>query len=316
MVLTVHLKRFSPLGKKIGHHVQYDEQLSLQPYMSDGHYGPTYSLYGVICHAGGGPNSGHYYAFVKSREGQWFEMNDDSVTAISGPPTGKKTAYMLFYLRKKGEGLEAAVNMMTPRQKPNLAGGIKKRKEREGDEGAEDTGTKVSASFIGPLLPSSLLQPDTSDVKRQKMNGADPQASLVKKKIEAAAKVALTSLGDYASESEEDTVGPTKEKNGQVSSSLAHQGPSSPPPPPPPSSPSPSSQPPLTVPVPPASFYANSKKRKTLDDDSEVHKSDARQRFTQSRSKGYSSQSSHMSLFSRSRIGDGGKRNRNRPRGV
>ncbi len=33
----------------------------------------------------GGPNSGHYYAFVKSKEGRWFEMNDDMVQAASPP---------------------------------------------------------------------------------------------------------------------------------------------------------------------------------------------------------------------------------------
>jgi len=71
LVLTVHLKRFSPLGRKIGHHVDYDEHLSMQPYMSEDQFGPTYSLYGVICHAGGGPNSGHYYAFVKGGGDLW-----------------------------------------------------------------------------------------------------------------------------------------------------------------------------------------------------------------------------------------------------
>jgi ubiquitin carboxyl-terminal hydrolase 36/42 len=70
-VLTIHLKRFSPLGSKISHLVEYEDQLSLHPYMSQGQHGPGYSLYGVVCHAGGGPNSGHYYAFVKSRKGQW-----------------------------------------------------------------------------------------------------------------------------------------------------------------------------------------------------------------------------------------------------
>ncbi|KAA1466586.1 cysteine proteinase, partial [Dentipellis sp. KUC8613] len=99
MVLTVHLKRFSPLGRKIGHPVRYDERLSLGPYMSKGSYGPSYSLYGVISHAGGGPNSGHYYAYVKSGKGQWYEMNDDSVTRCQGAPLDKKNAYILFYIR-------------------------------------------------------------------------------------------------------------------------------------------------------------------------------------------------------------------------
>ncbi|KAJ7487742.1 hypothetical protein B0H11DRAFT_1720627, partial [Mycena galericulata] len=79
LVLTVHLKRFTPTGRKITNFVEYEERLSLKPYMSDEQYGPSYSLYGVICHAGGGPNSGHCYAYVKSGSGRWYEMNDESV---------------------------------------------------------------------------------------------------------------------------------------------------------------------------------------------------------------------------------------------
>ncbi|EPQ59110.1 cysteine proteinase, partial [Gloeophyllum trabeum ATCC 11539] len=102
LVLTVHLKRFTPMGRKIGHPLRYDERLSLQPYMSDGQYGPTYSLYGIISHAGGGPNSGHYYAHVKGSNGRWYEMNDESVTPVHSAPTNMKNAYILFYMRDKG----------------------------------------------------------------------------------------------------------------------------------------------------------------------------------------------------------------------
>ncbi|EGO02032.1 hypothetical protein SERLA73DRAFT_49755, partial [Serpula lacrymans var. lacrymans S7.3] len=99
VVLTVHLKRFSPLGRKIGHYVKYDDRLGLQPIMSEGQFGPSYSLYGVICHAGGGPNSGHYYAHVKGGNGQWYEMNDGMVSSQRNSPVGMKNAYMLFYIR-------------------------------------------------------------------------------------------------------------------------------------------------------------------------------------------------------------------------
>ena len=39
------------LGRKIGQEVDHEEHLILNPYMSEDQYGPTYSLYGVICHA-------------------------------------------------------------------------------------------------------------------------------------------------------------------------------------------------------------------------------------------------------------------------
>ncbi|KAF7352580.1 Ubiquitin carboxyl-terminal hydrolase [Mycena venus] len=201
MVLTVHLKRFTPMGRKIGNHVDYEERLTLKPYMSEGQHGPAYSLYGVICHAGGGPNSGHYFAYVKSRSGRWCEMNDESVSPDVPTPVNLKNAYILFYLREKGQGLDAAVNAVnsTPQTKNGggIAAGMKKRRVREEDE---DTGAKVNKPFIGPQLPSPVAERPTLA-----SNKSDPQADLVRKKIEAArsgSSKALAGLGEYASDSD------------------------------------------------------------------------------------------------------------------
>lgn len=238
-VLTVHLKRFSPLGRKIGHHVIYDEHLNLQPYMSKGQYGFTYSLYGVICHAGGGPNSGHYFAFVKSRSGRWYEMNDEMASPISGPPVSKKTAYILFYMRDKGQGLQAVikggevngVHKDKEKEGGGLLAGMKKRRERDEDGAAnnaeeEDLGEKVGSlpsNFIGPLLPSPMDRSSGSPTKKAKTNHdsagsedakeekkIDPQAEKVKRKIEAAkaskeakARSALALLESYDSSDED-----------------------------------------------------------------------------------------------------------------
>ncbi|KAH9482542.1 Ubiquitin carboxyl-terminal hydrolase 36 [Psilocybe cubensis] len=207
LVLTVHLKRFSPLGKKISHPLSYDQELSLQPYMSDGQFGPTYSLYGVICHAGGGPNSGHYYAFVKSREGRWAEMNDESVSSTS-LPTDKRNAYMLFYIQNRGQGLEAAVkaplaNKMlssSASMKNGLTNGVKKVERTSSSD--EDQGVKISAPFIGPLLPSAEISVNVANLTPNPPT--DPQAANLKSRIQAAAKAkassALESLGNYDSE--------------------------------------------------------------------------------------------------------------------
>lgn len=190
-VLTIHLKRFSPMGRKIGHQLRYDERLSLQPYMSDGSFGPSYSLFGVISHAGGGPNSGHYYAHVKDGLGGWYEMNDESVARISGPPLSLKNAYVLFYLRDKGQALESAI--LSAAREPSKAGlvaGMKKR--RLSHESDEDTGVRTSpvvsrpttpTKFIGPLLPSPDI-PSPSK-KRKQSDSQDPQAEALRKKIEA-----------------------------------------------------------------------------------------------------------------------------------
>lgn len=190
-VLTIHLKRFSPMGRKIGHQLRYAERLSLQPYMSDGSFGPSYSLFGVISHAGGGPNSGHYYAHVKDSQDYWYEMNDESVARIGGPPLSLKNAYILFYLRDKGQALESAISLAARDPlKGGLVAGMKKRKlSLEADE---DTGVRISpvalrpttpTKFIGPLLPAPDI-PSPSK-KRKQSDAQDPQAEALRKKIEA-----------------------------------------------------------------------------------------------------------------------------------
>lgn len=219
------------MGRKIGHPIRYDERLSLQPYMSDGAFGPSYSLYGVICHAGSGPNSGHYYAHVKDDAGIWHEMNDESVTRIDGPPLSLKNAYVLFYVRDKGQALESAILSATREPlKGGLVAGMKRRKLPH--EADEDTGVRAPnfarpatpAKFIGPLLPSPTI---TSPSKKRKLGDSrDPQAEALSKKIEAVTRVtkeaekketqvkkaptptsALQSLSQYAEDDDDEDEG-------------------------------------------------------------------------------------------------------------
>ena len=219
------------MGRKIGHQIRYEERLSLRPYMSDGVFGPSYSLYGVISHAGGGPNSGHYYAHVKDGMGNWYEMNDESVTRISGPPLSLKNAYVLFYLREKGQVLESAISSVTrEHSKSGLVAGMKKRKLLH--EADEDTGVRTSPvpprpstppKLIGPLLPSPIISSPTK--KRKMSDSLDPQAEALRKKIEAvtggtkekekenqvkkapAPTSALQSLSQYADEDDDEDEG-------------------------------------------------------------------------------------------------------------
>ena len=204
MALTIHLKRFSPLGRKIGHLVRYDERLSLAHVVSEGQYGPTYSLYGVISHAGSGPNSGHYYAHVKASNDHWYEMNDDSVTRHHAPPTSMKNAYILFYMRERGQALQAAVasgSQQPPVSPHSVKNKLKKKKIPDTVVVASE---KRNQPFIGPLLPLTTIPKPVPSVAR------DPQADLLKKKIEAASKPArpkpsnaLLSLSQYADEDDD-----------------------------------------------------------------------------------------------------------------
>jgi len=208
VALTIHLKRFSPLGRKIGHPVRYDERLSLAHVVSEGQYGPSYLLYGVISHAGSGPNSGHYYAHVKAPNDHWYEMNDDSVTRYHTPPTSMKNAYILFYMRDRGQALQAAVTSGSQRPPVSPHGVRNKLKKKRIPDMGTNTGEKRNQPFIGPILPSSTIPEPVPSV----LPARDPQADLLKRKIQAASKPtrpqpkpsnALLSLSQYVDEDDD-----------------------------------------------------------------------------------------------------------------
>jgi len=250
----------------------YDERLSLQPVMSEGQYGPTYSLYGVICHAGSGPNSGHYYGYVKSGNGQWYEMNDESVSHTR-TPVGLKSAYMLFYIRNKGQALEEAVSRVSISQRNGVAAGMKKRKVADSDdeEDREDTGVKTTRPFIGPQLPSPAPSAASSTANQPNPNIADPQAEIVKKKIAAASKAkaaqALRDLSLYVDDESSKEGSPTNEQ--ETSTISTEPIPSSPP----------ASSPVTPSSIPTGDFYHSSngkvdkgKKRKSPDEQSDENR--------------------------------------------
>ncbi|KAM6107565.1 ubiquitin carboxyl-terminal hydrolase 42-like [Phoenicopterus ruber ruber] len=100
-VLTVCLKRFDAFsGRKISKVVQYPEYLDLGAYTSQAVGEPLlYSLYAVLVHKGSSCQTGHYYCFVKASDGQWYEMNDDSVVLCDLKTVLCQRAYLLFYAR-------------------------------------------------------------------------------------------------------------------------------------------------------------------------------------------------------------------------
>lgn len=203
--LTVHFKRFTPFGKKLSHVVQYGEQVSLGGCMSEKGQAPRYNLYGVVCHAGGGPNSGHYYAYAKGPNGSWYEMNDESVSRVYRPPLDIKQAYMLFYLRDEASTLEDII-----------AGGNGK--------GGERTSVKRKSMDAGASRPSTPAEPMDANrsqaleafklvqAKKQRVigpvNNASPVAGPSKPVPEPKPSLApLPGLADYGSDDEDDDIG-------------------------------------------------------------------------------------------------------------
>ncbi|KAH8830323.1 cysteine proteinase [Flagelloscypha sp. PMI_526] len=198
--LTIHLKRFTPWGKKITHPVSYPEKISLRPYMSQGAEGPTYSLYGLILHIGSGPHSGHYTAICKGRNGIWHEYDDDDVSK-SPNFLSRRHAYMLFYIRDQGPS-------STPSPSP----------KRPLEEDDRVVGPPAKKPFIGPQLPQGfdrppLLKASSSDagsflkskidaLQKKKANGIQPQSRPQSQALpQSKPKVSLVP-DDYGSDSD------------------------------------------------------------------------------------------------------------------
>ncbi|GAA6048143.1 hypothetical protein JCM3770_003682 [Rhodotorula araucariae] len=149
LVLTVHLKRFTPTGRKLTYPLKYPEQLKLGPYMSSAtaDAGPSYRLYGLILHSGSGPHSGHYTAYVRAADDKFYDMNDDFVSPAPGggrAPLGERNAYVLFYIRERGDALRQAVGAPTAH-----ANGTGKRPRESVGAGAPVVAREVGGDHDG-----------------------------------------------------------------------------------------------------------------------------------------------------------------------
>ena len=58
-----------------------------------------YDLYG-ICNHSGGVSGGHYTAFVKNANGNWYHYNDTNVSQVKESNIKTNMAYCLFYRKK------------------------------------------------------------------------------------------------------------------------------------------------------------------------------------------------------------------------
>ncbi|XP_021763085.1 ubiquitin carboxyl-terminal hydrolase 23-like [Chenopodium quinoa] len=124
-VLTVHLKRFRHFaGQKIDKKVHFGSSLNLKPFVSGNYEGDlTYTLYGVLVHAGWSTHSGHYYSFVRTSSGLWYSLDDNRVYQVSEKTVMEQKAYMLFYVRdRKNPAPKKALDVV---HKENLFGSKK-----------------------------------------------------------------------------------------------------------------------------------------------------------------------------------------------
>lgn len=114
-ILTIVLKRFqsSNFGK-LNKSVRFPETLNMTPYMSgtDDRY-PVYSLYAVVVHLDimNAAFSGHYVCFVKNFLGDWFRIDDSTVTPVELDRVLLEGAYMLLYARRSPKPPALSRNM-------------------------------------------------------------------------------------------------------------------------------------------------------------------------------------------------------------
>jgi hypothetical protein len=122
-VLSLHLKRFSPWGKKITAPINFTDDLVLTEPVYEGPGPIHYELYGVTLHYGSGPNNGHYISIVKNNKKQWHKMDDSDVASIRQlSDSDKRNTYQLHYIRKAGTKLDGVIGQSSRNSTPARGG--------------------------------------------------------------------------------------------------------------------------------------------------------------------------------------------------
>jgi ubiquitin carboxyl-terminal hydrolase 4/11/15 len=106
-IVIIHLKRFRN-NRKIENLVEFPiEGLDLTKYLPKNNKEKyIYDLFAVANHVGG-LHGGHYFAYCKNtKEGEWYEFNDTSVSKIEVKKVCSDNAYVLFYSRRRDEKID------------------------------------------------------------------------------------------------------------------------------------------------------------------------------------------------------------------
>ncbi|XP_029384280.1 ubiquitin carboxyl-terminal hydrolase 42 isoform X2 [Echeneis naucrates] len=154
-VLTLSLKRFANFsGGKITKDVKYTEYLDLRPFMSQSQGdSQIYGLYAVLVHSGFSCHAGHYFCYIKGSNGQWYQMNDSSVSVSDIRSVLNQQAYVLFYIKsndmKKGDYSHMSHNPGIPGQSSPRPVVIPR---------INTTVHHNNIGFIGPQLPPHMTK--------------------------------------------------------------------------------------------------------------------------------------------------------------
>nr|GEV68572.1 ubiquitin carboxyl-terminal hydrolase 23 [Tanacetum cinerariifolium] len=158
-VLTVHLKRFGShmSGQKIDKKIQFGSTLDLKPFVTGPYEGDLkYTLYGVLVHAGWSTHSGHYYCFVRTSSGMWYQLDDNRVYQVSEKKVFEQKAYMLFYFKdKKNIPVKKTTEAAHQKEKIVMNG------TPNGSSTPAETQTKTNGSVNGQKSLTTVAQKET-----------------------------------------------------------------------------------------------------------------------------------------------------------
>ena len=90
-----------------------------------------YDLYAVTNHFGS-LNGGHYTAFGKNPDGNWYNFNDSQVSSAGVKNICSNSAYLLFYRRREDPGASQA---STAADEETKASSENRRSEKSTDSG-------------------------------------------------------------------------------------------------------------------------------------------------------------------------------------
>ena len=100
-VLVFHIKRFDSSFRKIEKTTTYPAVLDMEPFCMANtdeqvRGSPIYRLFALTVHHGT-LSGGHYVAYAKRADGNWYHFNDEYFDMIKESDALKKQAYLLFY---------------------------------------------------------------------------------------------------------------------------------------------------------------------------------------------------------------------------
>jgi ubiquitin C-terminal hydrolase len=107
--LIIHLKRFEPIDvfgknyKKNNNYIKFPiDNLNLTDYVGRERKDESeYELFGIVNHMGS-MRGGHYTAYCKNPNDNWYEYDDDNdVNEVDISKLVSPMAYILFYQKKK-----------------------------------------------------------------------------------------------------------------------------------------------------------------------------------------------------------------------